>query len=487
MTIAMTRVVRAGLLLGVLGLAVAGARPYAGGWNDGSRLAAVESLAERGTLAIDDSVFVRVPPGLAPYTPDQPSLNVTGTLDKLRVGGRYYSDKPPVATVLLAGLHRAALALGAPAAAESPAWFSWWLTVATAGGALLLAAWWLDELLGLAGLAGWRRVGAAASFALATMATAYTRHVNNHVLFLAAAAGVFVQVLHLARLPAGTPTPWGRLALLGTLAGLGYTLDLGCGPVLLACGLPWLAYRLRRPLPVAVVLLAALPWGLLHHGLNYAVGGTFKPINTTPEYFQWPGSPFDASNLTGVRGHTPWSWLKYSAAMLFGKRGFLVHNLPLLLLVPGTAWLWRRCRAERPEIALAVGWAVGTWLLYATFSHNQAGGCCSIRWFLPLLAPAYYLLALLLREGPAWRGPFVVLSLAGAALAASMWRVGPWHLRMVPLLWPINGLALAGLLALAWASRVQVEDDDGPPVPADGGGHAVRGDRQRQQPADLPA
>jgi hypothetical protein len=290
------------------------------------------------------------------------------------------------------------------------------------------------------------------------MAAAYTRHVNNHVVFLAIAAGLFVQVVHLARRGPDDPTPWGRLVLLGTLAGPGYTLDLGCGPVLLLCGLPWLVYRLRRPAPVAVVLLAALPCCLLHHGLNYAVGGTFKPINTTPEYFQWPGSPFDDSNLTGVRGHTPWSWLKYSAAMLFGKRGFLVHNLPLLLLVPGLAWLWRRCRAERPEIALAAAWSVGTWLLYATFSHNHAGGCCSIRWFLPLLAPAYFLLALLLRQGAAWRAPFVVLSIAGAALGGVMWSVGPWHLRMVPLLWPINGLALAGLLALAIRRRRQRRD-----------------------------
>ena len=42
-----------------LAVAAAGAVPFAGSWNDGSRLAAVESLVDRGTLAIDDSVFTR--------------------------------------------------------------------------------------------------------------------------------------------------------------------------------------------------------------------------------------------------------------------------------------------------------------------------------------------------------------------------------------------------------------------------------------------
>lgn len=440
------------LLLSVTVLGLAGARPYAGGWNDGSRLASVEALAERGTLAIDDSAFARPPAGFAGYDPAQPALAAGGTRDKLLVAGRYYSDKPPVASVLLAALHRAALALGAPRAADGPAWFCWFLTVLSAGGALVVAAWCVERTAGELGLAGGWRVGLAASFALATMAAAYTRHVNNHVLFLAVSAGLFLLVARVARRGPGAAS-WRELALLGTLAGAGYTLDLGCGPVLLLCGLAWLVWRVRRPAAVAAVLLAALPWGVLHHALNYAAGGTFAPANTRPEYFDWPGSPFDADNLTGVRGHSALGWVKYGAAMLFGKRGFLVHNLPLLLLVPGLAWLWRRCRRERPEIALAAGWSAGTWLLYAALSHNQAGGCVSIRWFVPLLGPAYYLLALLLREGPAWRGPFVVLSAAGAALAASMWWVGPWHLRMVPLLWPINAAALLALAALAWPRR----------------------------------
>src|SRR5262245_32519254 len=86
-------------------IAAAGARPYAGGWNDGSRLAAVESLIERRTLAIDGSVFVKPPPqlteaGTAPYPTDRLDLLLLGTQDKLLIRGEYHSDKPPVISLV---------------------------------------------------------------------------------------------------------------------------------------------------------------------------------------------------------------------------------------------------------------------------------------------------------------------------------------------------------------------------------------------------
>src|SRR5262245_46019809 len=94
------------LIAAALAAAAAGARPYAGSWNDGSRLAAVESLLLRGTLAIDGSVFVHpadaVERGHAPYAADMATLCEKGTQDKLFIRGRYHSDKPPVVSAVMA-------------------------------------------------------------------------------------------------------------------------------------------------------------------------------------------------------------------------------------------------------------------------------------------------------------------------------------------------------------------------------------------------
>ncbi len=89
-------------------VALLSARPFAGGWYDGSRLATVESLVDHHTWAIDESIFVqpaRAAGGL-PYPADEAALLARGTQDKLLIGGRYYSDKSPVPALVMAGVYQ---------------------------------------------------------------------------------------------------------------------------------------------------------------------------------------------------------------------------------------------------------------------------------------------------------------------------------------------------------------------------------------------
>ena len=106
-------------------LAVAGARDPPGGFNDGSRLATAQSLIDRGTFAIDDSVFVRPPLDLAErgLLPDDPNLVYSlarGTKDKLLIDSRYYSDKPMIPAVVNAAAYRLLMLFGLPQPGERP-------------------------------------------------------------------------------------------------------------------------------------------------------------------------------------------------------------------------------------------------------------------------------------------------------------------------------------------------------------------------------
>src|SRR5262249_33695007 len=156
----------------------------------------------------------------------------------------------------------------------------------------------------------------------------------------------------------------------------------------------------------------------LHHAVNYAVGGTFKPANAVADYFNWPGCTFNANNMTGGWQHpSVWHFLGYSAELLAGKKGFVGHN-PALYLLPVALVVLVRCRpAEWPELLLAFFWSGGTWLTYGATSNNASGLCCSIRWFVPLLASGYFVLALLLREAPHYHADILVLSGWGAVVA----------------------------------------------------------------------
>jgi hypothetical protein len=228
----------------------------------------------------------------------------------------------------------------------------------------------------------------------------------------------------------------------GTFAGFGYTLDGGSGPLLLLAAIAAVALRTRRIGPVVLLGLAAAPWVAAHHLLNYHVGRVWVPLGMVPEYLAWPGSPFDRSNLTGFARHTPGSFVAYAWNLLFGREGFLLFNLPLLLAV-GFGWrLMVRPGIDQPELAVLIGWCIATWLLYALLSDNSGGGCLTVRWFIPFLVPGYWLLARMMREWPAVRWDVLVLSAWSLVVSWIVWPLGPWPLEPVP---EIRGLVLAAL------------------------------------------
>jgi ADP-heptose:LPS heptosyltransferase len=439
------------LALAGLALAAVSALPHAGSWNDGSRLAAVESIADRHTLTIDDSIFCQIPSDLLvrsclPYPSDRIDLLVHGTRDKLLIRGHFYSDKPAVISILMAGIYQVLKSVGLPPASERPDLFCWALTVATSGFSYLIALLALDYLGRLLKLPPRVHLAWIASFALATFSLTYTRHMNNHILLLAVVALVCVQVVRLALDKNEGFASVGRLAALGTLAGVGFNLDLGSGPLLVGGLFVLLCYRCRRPAPVLVFVLAACPWVLAGLGINYAIGGVWKPMNMVAEYSAWPGCPFGSHNLTGYARHGPFTFPAYALSLLVGKQGFFNHNLPVLLTLPALSLLVRRQTPFRPELLFSLGWCLVTWMAYAVLSNNHGGVCCSIRWFVAFLAPAYFLLAVFLREKPGYLLDFLVLSFWGGLLGMFMWRQGPWTPHVIFLLWPIVAAALVSWL-----------------------------------------
>src|SRR5262249_61804939 len=94
-----TRITGILVLLVAIVIAFASARPYAGGWNDGSRLASVESLVDQHTSAIDRSIFFEpwafeFPTGRTPYSDDSGMMEV-GTRATVKSGEQLSADNPP--------------------------------------------------------------------------------------------------------------------------------------------------------------------------------------------------------------------------------------------------------------------------------------------------------------------------------------------------------------------------------------------------------
>ena len=84
-----------------------------------------------------------------------------------------------------------------------------------------------------------------------------------------------------------------------------------------------------------------------------------------------------------------------------------------------------------------IDWGVPAWGTASSAAFFASAGL-SWRWFVPLLAPAYYLLALLLRRHPQYLRDFLVLSGWGVVMAGLMWSEGPWRKHLVPFFWPVQ-------------------------------------------------
>jgi hypothetical protein len=456
-------------LISILAIGIAvilvSAKPYAGGWNDGSRLAQVEALVDFKTLAIDRSIFVD--PAAArgaeatPYPPQRKDLMEGGTLDKVLVKDRYYSDKPPVSALFMAACYQALKWTTGLQARLRPDLFAYSMTLVSSGLAYLAAVLCI-HLLGRKILAAKSTAFAVTiSFALGSSALAYARQVNSHVELLAVAAALMACLHSLPQRLLETPPPRGLLAGMGVLAGLGYCLDLAAGPLLLITVLPLISYRCRvagkKGLGmIALFFFSALPLIILHHALNYQTGGTLRPVNTVAEYLYWPGSPFNADNATGHWHHSSFGrGLVYALDLLVGRKGFLLHQPVLILAFLGGLAVMIRNRPlvpEFPEMLFAFAWSGAVWLAYAWGSNNLSGVCVTIRWFVPLLAPGYYVLLTVLRYRSRCYPEFLTLAAGGMVLSLLMWCYGPWT-NMVPGYWFILGATLLGWSAAALRRR----------------------------------
>jgi hypothetical protein len=421
-------------LLFVASAAIAcfGARPFAGSWNDGSRLATVESLVDHQTWAIDDSIFVKVPK-LAdeshphPYSRDM-SDPVGGTFDRIQIGGRFYSHQPPVPALLLACVYGGWRSVTGATARDRPDEFCRLMAITASGTPYVITMLSIYLLAIQFGLTPFVRVMLPLSFSMSTIALAYTRNVNNHVMLLATVAvlgNCLVALAHRA------PEMKGAGALLsgcGLLSGLGFAMDQAAGLPLVAFTLGLVLWRNRSVGAFALFLAGSSPILATHFALNYSIGGTIRPYGSVPEHFNWQGSAFNAQNMTGVYNHPSVADLvSYAFDLLFGSRGFLIHNPTLLLAFLGGLFLVRKPFDEFPEFAWAVSWCVATWAIYAVFSTNYAGQCLSIRWFIPLIAPGYMVLAIYMKHFPRHAWALAAVSVYSAYFALDSWQRGPWH------------------------------------------------------------
>lgn len=393
-----------------------------GSWNDTSRLAAIESLVERGTWAIDDSSWVDL------------------TQDKILVNGAFYSDKMPLLSLIGAGVYAILHLFGGSVAsncAQAARFCAYpWLTLVLVSIPAALLIWLFFDYAVRLNVPRWAAVVGTIALGAGTMIFPYALVLNHHV---PAAACVFASFYLLSRevgerivsslaIPPAPPLVRGAGGIFaaGLLAALAISFDALSGVI--AATLFGIAFLRHRPRFQFFVLGALLPL-VATALLDYQVARTILPPYTVTNAYNYPGSAFPAS----IAGNgTPDDYAAYAFRMFLGGKGLFAYN-PLLLFafVGAVGVALRRQHPLRIEGAITALGFIALCLYLATNTGNYGGTSYGERWFIvaiPVLFSFIFFVPPL--NGSGWKNAAWVLFVPLLALSIASTLQGsqaPWQ------------------------------------------------------------
>jgi hypothetical protein len=359
--------------------------------NDGSRMAAVQSVVENGTFVIEDSYFF-------------------STTDKVLINGRFYSDKPPLSYLIAVPLYFAMYHLGLPFTPRGGIAYGLitWLTSGLAVSVMLVLFF---QFLSRYKLTTRQRLLYTIALGFGTQLFPYSLTYNNHAL---GAALIFFAYLAIQRAKTSR-----QLFLSGLLSGFTAAIDLVAGgifTVLFAMHV-WSRVGTKK---AAFFVAGAAAFPVLGLLLNFAISGSVAYFSSTPAYWDYPGSVLntEAKTIAGAVANTPAEALRYMGPMFFSwKHGFVNLNLILLFGIAGII-LALRNKAYRLEASIiCVGAACA--LLYYIFRTGNYGGCgWGFRYPVPLIPLLFLYAPLVFQRCDKWQQPLRMLFFA--VLAASI-------------------------------------------------------------------
>ena len=385
----------AGLLAFFLAAVITHPRVFAAG-NDASRWAQIEAIVDFGEGAIDRTSFA-------------------WTVDRVEVGGKSFSNKPPLLAVAGAGVY-AGIRSATPWRLGDPA--SRWLvvylvTLVVVGGAATWLAVAMARALGAArGVTPSERRLVLAALLAGTVATSFTSTLNNHTV---AAALLF------AGWRAALAGHGGRAGLAAGLAtGVDFVPGLGLLPVLAWTALGRGGRAAGRRFAAATLgFAAALP------ALNLALVGSPWPAKMIPGAHDLSASL--APSVAGVL--LPESWT-YPLEVLFGWHGFFSLSPVLLFGVVGLAVACRRGGPGQARLGVGAGEAralaaaLGIQILFhGLFAGSYGGWSYGFRYLIPLV-PFLLFFAPLALAG--WRRRLFAALLVPSVAIAMLGAFHPW-------------------------------------------------------------
>jgi energy-converting hydrogenase Eha subunit C len=376
--------------------------------NELSRLAAIQSLVEHDSQAINDSDFFAAlrhgdggrDKSAAPALPS-PWYSGDAVPGTIIVGNKYYSDKPPVMAFLLSWPYALMYRLGWDFQ-SNPALVAYVLTMLGVTLPVAGAAGLIYRMGRMFELKRPYRTGLALSVALGSGLISYATVLNPHApaaaLVLCACSCLFHVTV------ARNPSRGGAwLMISGLCAAFAAVIDLSAFVFLVLLAGVILAFRWNWTLRfggVLLYLIGATPALLMHAALTLPVTGDLRPGFLHPELV----GALAASNVAnapddiddGVRP-APWKValfrsLDRTIGALVGSKGLLSHYPVVIIGVIGLGLVLRRHWPASTKVMAAVTLAgmIGIIAAYVILHVDWGQAMFGPRWFIVFLPLALF-------------------------------------------------------------------------------------------------
>lgn len=358
-----------------------------------SRLAVIQSLVENNTFIIDRSAFI-------------------STIDKYFYNGHYYSDKPPILALASSVIYFISNNFLGLSFDSNPHLTYYSIVLMTVG---LLTSIGLVYLHKSALVLGADKAWATAIVLVGGLGTLMLPYSTIYINHAASGALLAVGFYYLLRI--------GEESLAPVLAGLFISLA-GSIDIAIFIFVPVSAIAIYRASWRDKISFFFAAMGILsiYFTLNFIFSGSFKPPAMNPQLWDYPGSIFSASNLSGLAKASSGSeQLRYAFHMLVGDRGLFYYTPVLVFSFCGALVSILGAKHENRHVYFAI--LLGTVLYICSYilrTNNYAGWSYGIRWYanlmlllcLPLIPVGNWV-----RASPLWRGSFLALASISIFLA----------------------------------------------------------------------
>lgn len=339
-------------------------------WNDGSRFATIQNLVENHSFSIDHSLFF--------------------TFDKVYINGHFYSDKPPLFS-MVATLPYYFFHITGHNFVDHPRSFVFLTNIFILFLPLTIFVCCLYFYLQkYSDFSKDKSLLLALFFCLGTAIFPFATVLTNH--FPATLLVGFSTLILFYKIE---EINYYFVFLSGILLGLGATFDLGV--IFISASFFLYVLFLKGFKKESFKLLFYYSSGfiipiLIHWWFNYGITGDILPASMHPEFFIYSGSKFTKDNLTGSGPvvHSFVQWIKYVWLLTFGKHGVFSHN-PLIAfgLVSTLYFLFIGNKKIRYFCASVVFSVLSLVLYYSLYGQGAGGGSYTVRWLL-ILTPLFF-------------------------------------------------------------------------------------------------